>query len=329
MYTFNSLKRNISLLHDILIIYQLYKFIKAKKYHIVDTHSAKAGVVGRVAAWLAKTPIIIHHNHAKPYNRYQSWYVRSLFQNIEKTVSFITDKVVSVSHTIVEEMVADKIVQKEKFIVIRSGFDMDNFINFDSSNDSITRQKYGIKESDIILGKIGRLSLLKGHIYLLEAFKKISIILPNLKLLLVGSGESKSDLIKYIEENQLDEKVIFTGLVSPIEIPKFISIMDIVAHTSLTEGLPRVFPQSMLMGKPVISFDLDGAHEIIIDGKNGYLIEPLNIEMLSERILDLSSNLKKAKMFGEYAKNNIGDDFSIKKMVENNYNLYESLLKKN
>ena len=97
-------------------------------------------------------------------------------------------------------------------------------------------------------------------------------------------------------------------------------------HTALLEGLPRVFTQSMLMGKPVISFNLDGAHEVIKDGKNGYLIEPLNINMLSDRIIDLASNINKAREFGNYAKNNIKDDFTIEAMVENNHKLYQELL---
>jgi len=328
VFTFNNLKRDISPLSDILVIFQLYLFIKKNNYDIVHTHSSKAGVVGRIAAWLAKTPVIIHHNHAKPYHRFQNWFIQALYKGIEKFASLFCDKIVSVTHTIVDEMVKDKIAPREKFIVIRSGFNIENFKNFNSSNNYNLKDKFGITDGDTVIGKIARLSVIKGHIYLLQSFEKVCKQIPNVKLLFVGDGENKSELLRFIDNKKLNDKIIFTGLIPTNEIPSVISLMDIVVHTALLEGLPRVFTQSMLMGKPVISFDIDGAHEVIEDGKNGYLIEPLNIEMLTEKIIDLVSNITKAKNFGSYAKNNIKDDFSILAMVEKNHKLYQELLSK-
>jgi len=328
VFTFNNLKRAISPLSDILVIFQLYLFIKKNNYDIVHTHSSKAGVVGRIAAWLAKTPIIIHHNHAKPYHRFQNRFIRIFYKGIEKFASIFCNKIVSVTHTIVDEMVQDKIAPREKFVVIRSGFNIENFKNFNSADNYNLKNKFGLTDDDIVIGKIARLSVIKGHIYLLQAFEKVCRQIPNVKLLFVGNGENKNELLKFIDKKRLTDKIIFTGLIPTKEMPSVISLIDIVVHTSLLEGLPRVFTQSMLMGKPVISFDLDGAHEVIENGKNGYLIEPLNIEMLTEKIIDLASNISKARNFGSYAKNNIKDDFSIDAMVENNHNLYQELLKK-
>lgn len=324
--TFPNLRRKISPLWDLVITFQLFKFIKKNKFNIVHTHSAKAGVVGRIAAWFASTPIIIHHNHGNPFHRFQNIFVHKLFKLIEKFASLFCVKIVSVTHTIVDEMVANKIAPREKFKVIRSGFDVENFINYDNSSDRSTRAKYDLNDNDIVIGKIARFSKLKGHIYLLKAFEDVSNRVPNAKLLLIGDGEMKDELVKYIKEHNLDSKVNFTGLVWPEEIPSIISILDIVVHTALLEGLPRVFAQSMLMGKPVVAFDLDGAHEMIVDGKNGYLIEPKNIDMLTEKIYNLASDLPKARKFGEFAKYNIQDDFSIKAMVENTDQLYKELI---
>ena len=326
--TFNNLKRDIAPLSDILVIFQLYFFIKKNNYDIVHTHSSKAGIVGRIAAWLAKTPIIIHHNHAKPYHRFQNWFIQTLYKSIERFASLFCDKIVSVTYTIVDEMVKDKIAPREKFVVIRSGFNIENFKNFDSSNNYKIKDKFGLTANDIVIGKIARLSVIKGHIYLLQAFEKVCKQIPNLKLLFVGDGENKNELLKFIDKKRLNDKIIFTGLIPTNEMPSVISLIDIVVHTALLEGLPRVFTQSMLMGKPVISFDLDGAHEIIENGKNGYLIEPMNIEILTEKIINLIQHRDKIIEFGNYAKNNIKDDFSISAMVEKNHKLYQELLKK-
>lgn len=324
--TFPNLRREISIHRDLLVLFQLASFIKKNHYDIVHTHSTKAGVIGRIAAWLVRTPIIIHHNHGNPFHRFQNWFVQFSYKKIEKFASLFCDKIAAVTHTIVDEMISNKIAPKGKLMVIRSGFDVSKFSNYDSSNDEAVRKKYGISTNDIIIGKIARLSKIKGHIYLLEAFAKVSEKVPNAKLLFIGNGENKPNLEKFIKSRNLKDKVIFSGLIPPDEIPSIISVIDIVVHTSLLEGLPRVFTQSMLMSKPVISFDLDGAHEVIDDGKNGYLIEPRNIDMLTNRICDLAGDLTKAKEFGNYAKENIKDDFSIEAMVENNHKLYQELI---
>ena len=225
-------------------------------------------------------------------------------------------------------MVKDKIAPREKFVVIRSGFNIENFKNFDSSNNYKIKDKFGLTDNDIVIGKIARLSVIKGHIYLLQAFEKVCKQITNVKLLFVGDGENKSELLRFINKKRLNDKIIFTGLIPTNKMPSVISLIDIVVHTALLEGLPRVFTQSMLMGKPVISFDLDGANEVIENCKNGYLIEPINIEMLTEKIIDLASNITKSKKFGSYGKKNIKDDFSIFAMVEKNHKLYQELLKK-
>lgn len=325
--TFTNLRRAISPLKDLIVFFQLAFFIKKNKYDIVHTHSTKAGVIGRIAAWLVGTPIIIHHNHANPYHRFQNWFVRTSYKKIEKYAAFFCHKIVSVTHTIVDEMVRDKLAPREKFVVIRSGFDVDKFKNYNAPNRSEIRKKFNLSEDDIVIGKIARLSVVKGHIYLLKAFEIVCRKIPKVKLLLVGNGENKSKLEEFINERKLNDKVLFTGLIQPDDMPSVISILDIVVHTALLEGLPRVFTQSMLMGKPIISFDLDGAHEVIEDGKNGYLVEPKNIDMLADRICDLAGNLSKARIFGTYARNNIKDDFSIEAMVENNHKLYQELLR--
>lgn len=325
VYTFDNLKRQISPLHDLVVLVQLVKFIRKNKYDVVHTHSTKAGILGRIAAWIAGTPVIIHHNHANPFHRFQNRFKQKFYKMAEKFAGYFCDKIATVTQTIVDEMVKDNLAPKEKFRVIRSGFDTTIFSDFDNSNDSVTKEKYGIKNNEIVLGKIARLSVVKGHIYLLKAFEKVAQKVPGVKLVLIGSGEKKEELEEFIKEKNLADKVIFTGLIPPEEIPSMISILDIVVHTALLEGLPRVFTQSMLMGKPVISFDLDGAHEVIDEGKNGYLVEPLNIEMLTDKISDLASDINKAKEFGNNAKNNIKYDFTIEAMVENNHKLYQEL----
>ncbi len=280
VFTFRNLKRAIRPLSDFLIIVQLAWFIRRNRYDIVHTHSSKAGVVGRIAAWLARTPVRIHTIHGLPFHRYQPWYLRNCFKLIEKITAATCHRIVAVTHTIITEMERDNLVPRSKCVMIRSGFDISGYVGFDGETCSL-RKKYGLGADDIVLGKVSRFSILKGHTYLLTAFTEVCKRVPNAKLLLIGNGELENELKQSIVSQGLSDRVIFTGLVPPRDIPSVISLLDILVHTSLLEGLARVLPQAIMMGKPVISFDLDGAHEVVYDGINGYLIEPENTGMLA------------------------------------------------
>jgi glycosyltransferase involved in cell wall biosynthesis len=327
VYTFKNLRRDINLVIDIIIIFQLAWFIRKNKYDIVHTHSSKAGVVGRIAAYLAGAKVIIHTIHGLPFHRYQSPLQKKLFIFVEKISALFCDKIISVTHTIVDILVKDNIVPHKKLLVVRSAFNIGEYLKVNVSKEQ-TRTRFGLLKNDIVIGKIARLSKLKGHEYLLYAFVKVAKSVPNAKLLIVGNGELESELKQFVKKENLNDKVIFTGLVLPEDIPSIINTMDILVHSSLLEGLARVLPQAIMMEKPVISFDLDGAHEVIKDGINGYLIEPLNIEQLAERIIDLCINTAKAQNFGKVGKEFLNDEFDDRKMVAEIEKLYgESLIK--
>lgn len=326
VFTFENLQRAINIVDDVRIILELARFIRKNNYDIVHTHSSKAGVVGRLAAWLAGTKVRLHTIHGLPFHRYESFFVRNSFKLIEKFAALTCTKLVAVTHTIVDVMVKNHLASREKFAVIRSGFNIDEYINF-NKDVSALRKKFGLNEDDIVIGKVSRFSILKGHKYLINAFGEISKKNPKTKLLLIGNGEIETSLREMVKQMNLSDRVIFTGLIPPEEIPSAIAVLDILVHSSLLEGLARVLPQAIMMEKPVISFDLDGAHEVIKDCVNGYLIEPENEKMLSDRILDLAENLDKAKEFGKIGKQNLKDEFSTQRMVNQIHELYTSLLR--
>lgn len=328
VFTFKNLRRDINLFVDILIIIQLAWFIRKNKYTVVHTHSSKAGVVGRIAAFLAGTRVIVHTIHGLPFHRFQPPLQKKLFILVEKISALFCDKIVAVTHTIVELLVIGNIIPQKKLTVIRSAFNLEEYLKVNITKEQ-TQIRFGLSRDDIVIGKIARLSKLKGHEYLLKSFIQVSKEVPTAKLLLVGNGELESELKQFVKQEKLDDRVIFTGLVFPEDIPSIINTMDILVHSSLLEGLARVLPQAIMMEKPVISFDLDGAHEVIKDGVSGYLIEPLNIDQLAERIIDLCNHKSKAQRFGKIGKELLKDEFDDRKMVTEIAKLYDELLLKN
>lgn len=328
VHTFRFLRRNINFFVDIFIILQLTFFIRKNKFDIVHTHSSKAGVVGRIAAFLAGTKVIVHTIHGLPFHRYQPSIKKTFFSLVEKITALFCDKIVAVTHTIVDVLVKNHLVSQNKLVVIRSAFNLDEYSKISIPKEYI-RNRFGISNQDIVIGKVARLSKLKGHEYLMCAFVQVAKKISNAKLLLVGNGELESKLKQFVKKEGLEDKVIFTGLVLPEDIPSIINSMDILVHSSLLEGLARVLPQAIMMEKPIISFDLDGACEVIKDGINGYLIEPLNIEALADKIIDLCDNLDKAKEFGKIGKELLKDEFSEQKMISQIEKMYNELLQKN
>ncbi len=328
VFTFKDLKRDINILRDFKIIIELAIFIHKGKYDIVHTHSSKAGVVGRIAGWFAGTPAVVHTVHGLPFHRYQPELKKRFFIFIEKFSNFFCNKLVAVTQTIIDTMLGYNIGNKNKYVMIRSAFDTEIYKPDGDDNKITIRRRFGIKENDLVVGKIARLSELKGHKYILNAFIQISKKIPNAKLLIVGNGELEYQLKRFVEQNNLKEKVIFSGLITPEEIPSIIEIMDILVHTSLLEGLARVLPQAIMMEKPIVSFDLDGAHEVIKNGANGFLIKPEDEAELAEKIIYLCNNPDLIISFGKFGKEFIGDQFSSSKMVEQIENLYQEFFNK-
>ncbi|HPP12013.1 MAG TPA: glycosyltransferase, partial [bacterium] len=168
----------------------------------------------------------------------------------------------------------------------------------------------------------------KGQEYLLKAFAEVVQIFPETKLLLVGEGILRRKLQTLAAAHKIRDRVIFAGLVPPEEIPEYVAAMDIVAHTSLREGLPRAVAQGLAGGKPVVAFDVDGARELVKDGQTGYLVPARDNNTLIARLLHLLKNPQAAEAMGQAGRRLIEELFPVEKMVEKIEALYREALRR-
>ncbi len=324
VHTLQNLRREINLIKDFSFIFELVVFIKKGGYDIVHTHSSKAGVVGRIAARLAGVKVIVHTVHGLPFHRYQKPLTKYFFILVEKITSHFCDALVAVSSKIIDTMAGYGIRKPDKYHLIRSSFDLSAFTPDDETRRSL-RGSLGIADTTLVLAKVARLSPLKGHSYLLEALRLLRSENLDLKVLLIGNGEIETELKQFVDDNGMHDSVIFTGLVTPEKIPAYLNASDALVHTSLLEGLARVLPQAIVLEKPVIVFDLDGAPEVVRDGFNGFLIEPENIVQLASRIRELCADRNKLMQFGKAGKEMLADMFDTRRMVEQTAVLYKEL----
>jgi glycosyltransferase involved in cell wall biosynthesis len=230
-----------------------------------------------------------------------------------------------VADAMTDLMVDARIAKREHFETIYSGMDVEPFLLADTTRESV-RRRLGIEPDEILVGKIARLFQLKGHEYLLAAAEQVVRENPKVRFLLVGDGILRDSLTRWIESKGLQRHFIFTGLVSPDEIPECIGAMDMLVHVSLREGLARALPQALIAGKPVISYNIDGAREVVIDGKTGILLDPGSIGPLAEGILHLAKSPDLRRSFGLAGRELCRQRFGHRLMTARIRALYQQIL---
>jgi glycosyltransferase involved in cell wall biosynthesis len=319
--------RSINPFSDLAAFWKIYRLIKKGRYHIVHTHSSKAGVLGRIAAWLAGTPLIVHTLHSLVFHEYQPWFINKSWRGIKKMCAPITDFFISVSEIIVQKAIAAGVDKPEKFRTIYSGMELDWFLNANFDGNAV-RREFGIPEDAPVVGKIARLFPLKGHDQLMDAAPEIVKRVPKVRFFLIGDGILYEHLQERARDYGILENFVFAGLIPRERIPEMISAMDIVVHTSLREGLARVLPQSLAMGKPCVSFNIDGAPEVVINDKTGYLVETYDNEGLSESISRLLKDPELRKKMGENGRRHVDPAFRTETMVKEIAEVYKMLLER-
>jgi glycosyltransferase involved in cell wall biosynthesis len=320
-----ELCRRINPLSDLLAGWKLYRLIRRGRYHIVHTHASKAGVLGRLAAKLAGTPIIVHTLHSLVFHEYQPWIVNRLWRAVKKLCAPLTDHFISVSRLIGEKALAAGIGAPERFSTIYSGMELDWFLQAEA-DPRAARRALGIAEDAPVVGKIARLFPLKGHEQLLDAAPAIVARHPQVRFLLIGDGVLYEQLRERARALGVLDHVVFAGLVPRERIPQMLAAMDVLAHTSLREGLARVLPQALAMGKPVVSFDLDGAPEVVIPEQTGYLVRPGDTAGLAEAISRLLDDPRLRARLGAAGRQLVDPTFRAETMVSQIAAAYARLL---
>ena len=324
--------RAICPLYDTISYYQIKKHLKRFQPDIVHTHSAKAGILGRFTAyglkgkWAENRPAVVHTIHGPAFHRYQSRALNKFYIAVEKSAAKRTDFFISVADAMTAQATAVGIGRPEQFATAYSAIEEDDFLEpVPQERRKGFRQKYGIGEDAIVLITIARLFMLKGHKYIIESAKELSKRFEKCVWLFVGDGNLAEEFKEQVRQLGLAERIKFTGLLPPEQIPLAIQSSDILVHCSLREGLARTLPQAMLCGKPAISFDIDGAKEVVNES-TGRLVEPENVEQLTKACAELIEDEDLRKKLGENGRESVKEKFAPEKMVDTIEAVYRKLL---
>jgi glycosyltransferase involved in cell wall biosynthesis len=312
-------------LTDLKGLFDLKRLFLRTRPTIVHTHSGKAGVLGRWAASAAGVPIIIHGIHGPSFGAFQGTVTNVTFRAAERSAGKRTHFFVAVAQAMIDQYLAAGIGTPEVYQRVFSGFPLEPFLN--ATIDAGLRKKWGMKESDFVVGKIARMCELKGHDDLFKIAPELIRRVPNVKFLLIGGGPWQERFRRQAEAIELNKHFVFTGLVRPEEIPSLAGIMDVLVHLSYREGLPRALPQAMAAGKPVVAFDCDGAKEVCITGETGFLVSLRDHKALLDALATLAGSLEIRRQLGARGREFVRERFPVERMVEDTYQIYLRLLR--
>lgn len=304
---------------DFIALFRFYKYIKELKPDIMNFHSFRAAIWGRLLARIAKVPVVLYSVHNK--------WGGTVHYFLDRILSRFTDAIIPFSmavkdYLLYEEKIPAKFVKDPIYI----GIDIKKFRDINEDDIKLLRQEFGIKEGQNIVGFVGSIAKQKGLIYLIESFKKLSITFPDLCCLIIGTGPEEDALKKMIVKYKLENNFKFLG--QRYDIYNLLHVMKIFVLPSLWEGLPQVVIEALAASCPVIATNVDGTPEIITHKKDGWLVPPENVEELSKAIELLLSDEELRKELAENGFKTARDKFSVEAMVRNYNNLYQSYLKR-
>lgn len=330
--TVDSLRREINPFRDIKSLIQLNKILRDIQPDVVHTHSAKAGILGRLAGYRLKKgspgnlPAVVHTIHGLAFHPYQPALLNMFYIMIEKTAARWTDHFISVADAMTEQAKAAGVGTNKPFTTAYSAIEEGQFLKEqDESARRTFRRKYNIPAESIAIVTIARLFKLKGHKYILQSAKELAEEFENVVWVFVGNGNLADKLKNDAKRMAISERIYFTGLLPPEEIPQAIKACDILVHCSLREGLARALPQGMLCGKPVVSFDVDGAKEVVNEN-TGRLVPPGDTETLIEKCRELIRDKKLRESLGRAGREFVRKKFAPATMVDVIDDVYKKVM---
>jgi len=319
-----ELGREINPLKDWVTLLKLYRLFRDRRPHIVHTHTAKAGTVGRMAARLAGVPVIVHTFHGHVFHDYFGPLQTRVFIGIERLLASLSDRIVTVSDGQRRELADYGVASRDKIAVVPLGFELDALLNCEPLRGQL-RWELGIPDGTALVGIVARLTAIKNHRLFLDAARLIVEAGQAAMFLIVGDGKLRADLEAYVAELKLAERVIFTGWRR--DLPRIYADLDVVALSSLNEGTPVSLIEAMAAAKPVVATRVGGVSDVILDKESGYLVQSEDAEGLARGILDLLRAPDRAREMGLAGRVAVHPKYASETLLANIEKLYLELLR--
>ncbi len=329
VYCIHSLQRRIHPIRDLVALWCIFRLLHRLKQHsrlVVHTHSSKAGVLGRLAARVAGASVIIHSIHGYGFHNQQSGVMQQILIAVEWLIAQMTTRFIAVSRANIVQGEALGLFRRAGVNLIRSGI-RSSSRRFGSGDAVKMRKSLGVSESAAFVGMVACLKPQKAPLDFVQIAARVRNEIPDVRFLLVGDGELRSDAEMLIHTLGLERTVILAGWRR--DIPEILNALDVFVLTSRWEGLPRAVLESLVAGIPVVATAVDGtveALEEIAEGTRGYLVAPGDLSTMADRVVGIINRQPDvpAKLRGGGV---LPDEFDIDMMVRRQVQLYDELLR--
>jgi len=339
-----DLVRRVDPIRDVRCFIQLGQLVRTIDPDVVHTHSSKAGILGRGAAWgvLTRSPggrmRVLHTIHGPPFMPVEGGMMRRarvrlnnlIYTHAERYAAARCQTIGSVADAMTREFLSRGIGRPEQYVTVYSGMETRTFLEAaPGETRAEVRASLGIGADDFVIGTVARLAEHKGHDDILDAIATDLRDRPTWRLLWVGDGWWRERLLGRLRAMGLGDRVITTGLVPPERVPGMMRAMDVLVHPSYREGLPRTLPQALLSGTPVVAYDVDGTSEACLDPSRvggekstGLLVPAGDRTRLRDSIHWMADHPAERAAMASHGRSLCADRFSAERMVAHLERIY-------
>lgn len=316
-----ELHREMSPIADLQAVRAVYKLLRARRYHIVHTHSSKAGILGRIAAYLARTPVVIHTVHGFAFNDLTfSKTTRSMYLWLERLGAHLADEVVMVSAANRQEAIERKIVSAEKSTVIYSGIDLARFS--DLPTPAAARQRLGVPAHHKVVGTVGRLATCNAPLTFVDAAHLLVQQFDDLSVVIVGDDPKwRPQVVAAIKG---EPHIQLLGYRT--DVPEILAALDVFTSSNMWGGLGRAITEALAVGVPVVAFPVNGVPELVVDGVTGLHARIGDSADLAAKTAQLLQQPAWAQQLATAGRERVRQTFGAEKMVTDLDELYRRLL---
>lgn len=321
--------RKIRPVANLKAIFALCRLIKKEKFDIVHVHSPLAAMLGRIAAKMAGTAVVIYTAHGFYFHENMTKWKRRCIVWIEKILGrMCTDILLLQSAEDRETAIREGISLPQNAVWISNGVDINKFMPF--SPDEKLQALLGIKKEDKVVGFAGRIVREKGIEELVKAIGLVKERVSSVKLLIVGDTlqsdrdtGAKEDIRRVIAENSLEENVVFAGLRD--DMPQVYALMDVFVLPSYREGMPRSILEAMACGLPVVATDIRGSREEVVDGVTGKIVPSREVKPLADAIREILVDKEIALKMGSAGRKRVEAEFDEEMVLDKEVEVYKGL----
>jgi glycosyltransferase involved in cell wall biosynthesis len=322
-----DLQREISTGHDLTAIRHLREVIRERRPHIVHTHTAKAGAVGRIAAvtaHLQQPPVIVHTFHGHVLRGYFNAPRAEVFRQVERVLACKTDRLIAVSPEVRDELVSFGVARPEKFEVIRLGLDLERRAIASPADATAVRAGLGVLPERLLIGWFGRMTEIKRVDDLLAAFAHARDNGVDAELLLAGDGPQRQMLMGRTIELGISDRTHFLGMQE--EVAALYGACDLVALSSSNEGTPVSLIEALAASTPVVSTDVGGVRDVVRDGETGLLVPPGDVHALADAFARFAEDASLRERLAGAGRADAFHNYSVDRLVDDVDGLYRRLL---